>query len=418
MLKKIQENKIGYKYLLNEKNYLLYLLAGLISRFGDSIDTIAYGWMVYEVTGKTTLMALLFGINGLPTILFEPIAGVFVSHKKKKNILVICNFGRATLVLITTLMFLLGTLKSYHLFIFTFINSTFEAFQSPASLASVPLILEEDKYAYGISLSATLSRVVELLGLVVASGIIASIGISGGMMINALSFYVCGILMCLIRYKKENILKQTINITNYLSDLKEGFSYMRNTKVVLSICLFGAFFSILLIPFNTLNIDYIGTELKLGTNAVALCSLTVTLGMIVGSFIFPKLKEKIKGINLFVLSGIILGFTYFGFSLFKIIDNSNLVYTFLSLNCIVFGISAGIMLTLINVAFMKNVKQELLSRVGGVFNALVMSATPLGSLLVASLCNFFNTSQLFLLFGIATILLFIFQIFNKELQDI
>ena len=157
--------KLGYGSIIKERNYLFYLLGQLISRFGDSIDTIAYGWMVYEVTGRTSLMALLFGINAIPTILFQPIAGVIISYKKKKNVLFICNFGRAVVVTITALMFLSGTLRTYHLFIFTFINSTFEAFQSPASVSTLPLILDKELFSYGMSLSSTLSRVVELVGL-------------------------------------------------------------------------------------------------------------------------------------------------------------------------------------------------------------------------------------------------------------
>ena len=75
-------------------------------------------------------------------------------------------------------------------------------------------------------------------------------------------------------------------------------------------------------------------------------------------------------------------------------------------------------MTLINVAFMECIKEEFLGRVAGVFNALVMAATPIGSLLVASLCIFLNTSTLFLIFGIGTIILFILQRFNKGLSDI
>lgn len=80
----LEKKKIGYKDILTDKNFCLFIIGNLISRFGDSIDTIAYGWMVYEITGSTALMALLFGVNAIPTILFRPIAGVFVDYKKKK----------------------------------------------------------------------------------------------------------------------------------------------------------------------------------------------------------------------------------------------------------------------------------------------------------------------------------------------
>ena len=410
--------KLGYGSIIKEKNYLFYLLGQLISRFGDSIDTIAYGWMVYEVTGKTSLMALLFGINAIPTILFQPIAGVIISYKKKKNVLFICNFGRAVVVTITALMFLSGTLRTYHLFIFTFINSTFEAFQSPASVSTLPLILDKELFSYGMSLSSTLSRVVELVGLAIASGIIGLIGISGGMIINALSFYLCGVFMLLVKYRNEKLQKQPLELKGYFHDLKDGFNYMTKTKVILSICLFGAFFGVLLLPFNTLNIAFIGDELKLGPNAVGVANFTLTIGMILGSLIFPKLKEKFKGINVFVSCGILFGICYFSFPLLKISANISITYILLALLCILFGLTAGVLMTLINVAFMESIKEEFLGRVAGVFNALVMAATPIGSLLVAGLCIFLNTSTLFLIFGIGTIILFILQRFNKGLSDI
>ena len=410
--------KLGYGSIIKEKNYLFYLLGQLISRFGDSIDTIAYGGMVDEVTGKTSLMALLFGINAIPTILFQPIAGVIISYKKKKNVLFICNFGRAVVVTITALMFLSGTLRTYHLFIFTFINSTFEAFQSPASVSTLPLILDKELFSYGMSLSSTLSRVVELVGLAIASGIIGLIGISGGMIINALSFYLCGVFMLLVKYRNEKLQKQPLELKGYFHDLKDGFNYMTKTKVILSICLFGAFFGVLLLPFNTLNIAFIGDELKLGPNAVGVANFTLTIGMILGSLIFPKLKEKFKGINVFVSCGILFGICYFSFPLLKISANISITYILLALLCILFGLTAGVLMTLINVAFMECIKEEFLGRVAGVFNALVMAATPIGSLLVASLCIFLNTSTLFLIFGIGTIILFILQRFNKGLSDI
>lgn len=173
----VLEKKIGYLDILKDKNYCLFMIGNLISRFGDSIDTIAYGWLVYEITGSTSLMALLFGVNAVPTIIFQPIAGVLVDYKNKKKVMVICNLGRAVVVTVTAVLFILGLLRSYHLFIFTFINSSFEAFESPAGVAAMPLIIDKEKFAYAKSVQGTLSRIIELFGLAAAAGIIAVLGI-------------------------------------------------------------------------------------------------------------------------------------------------------------------------------------------------------------------------------------------------
>ena len=64
-----------YKKLLNETEYIKLLIANIINRFGDSIDTIAYMWLVYALTGKASLTALIYAVNKIPTVLLQPITG-------------------------------------------------------------------------------------------------------------------------------------------------------------------------------------------------------------------------------------------------------------------------------------------------------------------------------------------------------
>ncbi|MFA6941878.1 MAG: hypothetical protein WCQ54_13015 [Clostridiaceae bacterium] len=59
-------NQVGYKTLFKEKEFMKYITAKFISRFGDSIDTVAYGWMVFQLTGSVVLLAILYAVNGIP----------------------------------------------------------------------------------------------------------------------------------------------------------------------------------------------------------------------------------------------------------------------------------------------------------------------------------------------------------------
>ena len=71
-----EEKKIGYRDIFRQKEYMKLLVAGLINVFGDSIDAIAFTWLVYQLTGNAAWSALVFGINSLPTILVTPFVGV------------------------------------------------------------------------------------------------------------------------------------------------------------------------------------------------------------------------------------------------------------------------------------------------------------------------------------------------------
>ncbi|QCX33252.1 MFS transporter [Caloramator sp. E03] len=73
----IERNNVGIKDLLQYKSFMIKLIAYSISRFGDSIDAIAYAWMVYELTGSKLLMETLFAVNAVPNIVLSPFAGAF-----------------------------------------------------------------------------------------------------------------------------------------------------------------------------------------------------------------------------------------------------------------------------------------------------------------------------------------------------
>ncbi len=414
----IENKKVGYKDILKDRNFCLFIIGNLISRFGDSIDTIAYAWMVYEITGSTALMALLFGVNAIPTIIFQPIAGVFIDYKKKKNVVVVCNFGRATVVTITALMFIFGILKPYHLFIFTFMNSTFESFEGPAAIAAYPLIIEKEKFAYARAVQSTLSRIVELVGLGVAAGIIAVIGIGGGMIVNASSFYLCGIFMAIVKYKDENLKKQQLNLKVYFEDLKDGFIYLKTRKILMSVTIFAALINLLMIPFNTLGVAYVSEELLKGPEVVAMISFSLTTGMLIGGAIYPKIKEMVRGIKLFIGSGAIIGVAYLSLAFVPMIGVDLVLYGAIILVAFSFGVSGSIFMMIINVTFMQKTEQEYLGRAAGILNSLCMAATPVGSLAVGSLCVFLSTSQLFLIFGIGIVILFLSQRYNKSMQEI
>ena len=67
--------KAKYSELFKNKNFMRLFIADMINRFGDSIDSIALTWVVYFITGSASWSALIFGLNRIPSILIQPLAG-------------------------------------------------------------------------------------------------------------------------------------------------------------------------------------------------------------------------------------------------------------------------------------------------------------------------------------------------------
>ena len=131
----------GYREVLKNKEYRKLLTAAIINRLGDSIDSIASAWIVYELTSNAMWSAIVFGINKVPSVIIAPFAGAWVEGKKKKGIMVITDLIRAICVAFIATGVLMGFLKAWMIVSATFIISTAEAFRLPAGSSVTHKIL-------------------------------------------------------------------------------------------------------------------------------------------------------------------------------------------------------------------------------------------------------------------------------------
>lgn len=64
---------IGYKVIFKQKEFMKTVIADIVNRFGDSIDTIAFVWLVYQVTQSAAWSAILVPFNSLSAPLISEV---------------------------------------------------------------------------------------------------------------------------------------------------------------------------------------------------------------------------------------------------------------------------------------------------------------------------------------------------------
>lgn len=412
---KSKKNQSKYKDLFCEKNYLLDTFSSIISRFGDGIDTIAFSLLVYKITGSTLLVATIFAVNGIPNIIFGMISGVACKYLADKKIMAICDFGRALCVFLVAILFINGNLAVWHLYVITFLNSSFESFRQPASMSIVPKIIPTEKLEHGLAFSSSGCKVAELTGLAIAPLIISLTGLGGAILIDALTFLICGFLIVSLKIK-STASDSKITVKGSLNDLKEGFLFIKKDKLIITIILFATILNALLVPINSLQAPYVEKVLKTDSTALSVISIGILSGMILSGILGPKIKEILGGRKMFILGGVIIGITYSLLSLLGNIENKQLMYILLALNLFLLGVGALILTFILQVAMMKKVSQEFLPRVAAIFNAGALCSVPIAACIVGIISQFINIKMLFLSFGILISSLFLMMILNKTIK--
>lgn len=142
----------GYRALLRQRNYMISLVAGTVSRFGDSLDAIAFSWLVYQITGDAALIALVFSVNFLPTVLLQPLVAPVCERLRKTRVIALCNAARGLCVCAGALLFLSDALSVGLLIGMVLFNSTVEAVESPAGNALSQFLLPPELYTAGAAL--------------------------------------------------------------------------------------------------------------------------------------------------------------------------------------------------------------------------------------------------------------------------
>lgn len=395
------EEKIGYKDIFRQKEYMKMIIAALINRFGDSVDAIASTWIVYEITGSAAWSAIIFGINKVPSILVTPFAGAWVEGRNKKSIMVITDIIRALCVALVATGYLFGFLNAWILVLTTVVISTVEAFRGPANTALTPRVLEAKYYEHGLSLMSTLCSVVELVGTAVAAGIIALIGTAGAIYVDMATFLMSAFIIMLVNTKEEKQQKQKFNVKEYVDTFRDGLTYVKNDKAVLFFCGIAIFLNAMLVPINSLQAPLTSEILRGGAEVLSVLGIALTFGMMLGTAFYPMISKLMKARGFFVLCCVGLSLYYIGFVVCKpFYDSKVFMYVYVTIASFVFGVFVSLFSTFLNVEFMKKIDETYLARSASIMTSLSVASVPVASAVVSALVTFVKTEWFFIVSGV------------------
>lgn len=397
--------------LYHNHNYVYLLTSNIINRCGDSLDTILFTWLVYLLTNSAGWSAIIFGINQATSVIIQPFIGPLVENMNKKKVLVLSDIARVLLVLYILYVYTQNMLSPLILVFMTISISLIEAFHMPAGVAVIQHVLPNEHYDKGVSVNVSCTKIAVLVGTGLSGIVISSFGIGISLAIDALIFLISALLIVKIEFSVQEE-KKTNRIIGreYLISLRDGFSYVFDHKKLLKLCFLCILINSAVVPFDAL-LAPIAREMFSGdAKIVSLLSVSVTIGTILGSLTFAKMKEEKKNNTLVTFCGIVLG-VYYVFIAFvsKYIANPITQKLLLLIGSIIIGAALGLMITYVQVKFVKEVTKEYIGRVSVIRFSLTYACAPVVSFVISIIykVTVVDTSSLFVGFGIVIIILFL-----------
>lgn len=373
-----------YSELRGEREYFKLLAANAVNRFGDSVDSIAFSLLMYEVTGSASMMALLLTVNYLPTIVLQPIAGALVDRMNKKAVMVWMDFARGAVVAFIVLLLYLDALSTAALFICVALISTLETLRIPAGACAMPALLSKEKYTVGVALNGGLGQVCTVIGLALAGPIVEGLGMGVAFAIDVATFVFSGAAVAALRLKlppREDAGK--VSVRAVARDMGEGLKYLKGNKLLWALTMLGMALNFIASPANTFFTPFVTDDLGGGATLLSAAQLVQVGGVAVGALIVPKL-EKVNLRSVAVATG--LCFSLSSAAMPALLLLPTLLWRsagLLALNAAC-GICLGVLNTLYSSQFMIHTDKDFLARTTGVTNSLLMLMSPAGSLMCSA----------------------------------
>ena len=187
-----------YGVLRGNRNLQLLFGGQVVSSFGDWLYVLALGILAYEITGSATVVAVLTFARLLPYAVLLPFSGILADRGNRKVLMISADLGRGACMLGLLFAGSEGTLWiAYPL---VFVATAFSSLFQPAMSSVLPAIVgDEEKLVEANSIWSQMDSVAFVLGPALG-GVLALLGAPElAFVINGATFLVSAVTLLFVR---------------------------------------------------------------------------------------------------------------------------------------------------------------------------------------------------------------------------
>jgi MFS family permease len=213
---------------LRSRQYRRFWIGALVSNLGVWIQSIALGWLVYDLTHAAAWLGTVSFCGNAPTLVLGLVGGAIADRASRRLImtasLLVLAAGSTALALLTWL----GHLTVWHVIAVAMVSGTAMALYTPAMHTVVPSLVEPELLLNAISLNSVQFNIARAVGPAIAGLLYAPIGPAGCFAINAFGFVGMAFVVTGLRIPA----RPAEAPPPMLRALREGLGYVRRHPVI------------------------------------------------------------------------------------------------------------------------------------------------------------------------------------------
>jgi MFS family permease len=265
---------------LSHRNYRIYFLCMLVSFTGTWMQNVAQSWLVYRLTDSALLLGLVGFLGQLPVFLFSPLGGVMADRHNRHRIIIITQVLSMVQALVLAWLTLRGQVTIGWVIWLALMLGFINAFDFSARQSFVSELVSKQDLMNAIALNSSMINGARIVGPAIAGVMVAGLGEGLCFLINGLSFMV--IIVGLFSIRTIRRLDHRSG-RSALSDLKEGFDFIRKARPVQALLILVALVSFFGLPYVVLMPIFAGRVLGGGAQALGIMMSAAGAGALLGA---------------------------------------------------------------------------------------------------------------------------------------
>jgi MFS family permease len=371
------------------------LAANAISITGNRLTQLAIPWFVLQSTGSVAKTGLVGFFSLLPFVISSALGGVIVDRLGYRRASIVSDLASGVAVLGVPILYNTVGLPLAALLALVFAGALLDAPGQTAREAILPELLERAEMTLerGTSLFDGVSRGANMLGAPLAGVLIAVVGPTQVLVLDAVTFAVSALLMFV--FVPATAPRPTEgDVEGYFAQLREGYRFLWHTPLVRAIV-------IMVLVTNTLDAGMGGVLMpvyadRVLDSVVALGLMAGAMGLtaFAGTLVFAWIGHRAPR-----LATLVIGFTLGGpFRFFLLAAMPGIGPAVIGFA--IAGIGIGPINPILGTLGYERVPPELRARVFGALSAGVMAGAPIGALLAAACVELGGLQATLIAFGV------------------
>ncbi|MEZ4866026.1 MAG: MFS transporter [Caldilineaceae bacterium] len=301
---------------LQTRNFRLFWGGQIVSLIGTSLQVIAEGWLIYDLTGSTFWLGMVGLLALIPVLPISLLGGLLIDRVPRRRLIMVTQAGLLVQAALFGLLALSGGIRLWHIIVLYFVFGAILAIDHPARRAFLVDLVPPDDLAGAVALNGAIFNFSGLIGYALGGVLIAIVGAGAAMLLNALTYLAPLVALALIRLDDHPAQANSAPGAkeSMAGALSEGLLTLWRQPAILGVMSLMALSGGLAWPVFGMLPAY--AEAVIHTDAIGLGVLMAAgaLGSVLGTVIVTQVGKRARGRTLTLVSLLlpllVMGFAY------------------------------------------------------------------------------------------------------------